>query len=203
VAPPSGAGVGMRIGAVEVGDGLRLGGIKGRRLVELEVGLGIEAEVTLRGAAGRGEGWRCGGQAEVAEDGVNGPGLGEEGEDAQVGAAVGALEGEDLVDAGEETGPAGACGAVAGHFRRAGRRIVRGLVAFRFGAAEGDDAGAEPGVGRQHAVVAVAVDAGRRDEAGEGGEEVERREGEDGAAVERGAWQVIEDLAHAGPGCGP
>ena len=139
----------------------------------------------------------------MAEDGLNGPGLGEEGEDAHVGAAVGALEGEDFVDAGEETGPAGTSGGVAGGLRRAGRRVVRGLAVFRIGPAEGDDAGAEPGVGREDAVVAVAVDAGRRDEAGEGGEEVERREGEDGAAVERGAWQVIEDLAHAGPGCGP
>jgi hypothetical protein len=113
----------------------------------------------------------------VAKDGLNGPGFGEEGEDAQVGAAVGALEGEDLL-----------------------------------GAAQGDDAGAEPGVGRQHAVVAVAVDAGWRDEASEDGEEPERsagrrrqvegREDEDGAAIERGSGQVIEDLAHAGPGCG-
>jgi hypothetical protein len=103
---------------------------------------------------------------------VNGPGFGKEGEDAHVGAAVGALEGEDLVDAGEETGPAGASDDVAGHFRRAGRQAVRGLVS-PFGAAEGDDAGAEPGVGREDAVVAVAVDAGGRDEAGEGGEEIE------------------------------
>jgi len=80
---------------------------------------------------------------------------------------------------------------------------VRGLVAFRIGAAQSDDAGAEPGVGRKDAVVAVAVDTGRRDEAGEGGEKVEGREGEDSAAVERGSGQEIEDLAHAGPGCGP
>ena len=119
MAPPSGAG--MRIGAVEVGDGLRLGGIKGRRLVELEVGLGIGAEVGLGRAAGRGEGWRCGGQTEVAEEGVNGLVRGEEGEDAHMGAAVGAVEGEDLLDAGEQTGPAGASGDVAGSLRRARR----------------------------------------------------------------------------------
>lgn len=59
-------------------------------------------------------------------------------------------------------------------------------------------AGAEPGVGGEDAVIAVAVDAGRRDEAGKSGEEVERREGDDGAAVGCGTGQVIEDLADAG-----
>jgi len=94
---------------------------EGRRLVELEVGLGIEAEVALRGAAGRGERQRCGGQAEVAHDGLNGSGFGEEGEDPHVGAAAGALEGEDLVVAGEETRPARACGDLAGRHRPARR----------------------------------------------------------------------------------
>jgi hypothetical protein len=44
---------------------------------------------------------------EAAEDGADGLGVGEEGEDAHVRSAVGASEGEDLVDAGEEAGPAG------------------------------------------------------------------------------------------------
>jgi hypothetical protein len=73
---------------------LGLGGVEGRRLIELEVGLGVEAEAGLRRAAGWGEGWRCGGQTEVAEDGVNGLVRGEEGEDGHIGAAVGAVEGK-------------------------------------------------------------------------------------------------------------
>jgi len=118
-APPSGAAVRIRV--VEVRDGLGLGGVEGRGLIELEVGLAVKAEVGLRRTPSRGEGWRCGGQTEVAEDGLNGLELGEEGEDALVGAAVGALEGEDLVDAGEETGSAGARGEVPGCLRRARR----------------------------------------------------------------------------------
>jgi len=72
---------------------------------------------------------------------------------------------------------------------------------FPCGAAECDDAGTEPGIGGEDAVVAVAMDAGRRDQAGEGGEELERGEGEDGATVGCGSGQVIEDLVYAGRGC--
>ena len=110
----------------------------------------------------------------MAEDCENGLGLGEEGEDAHVRAAVGALEGEDLVDAGEEAGPVRASRDVPGGLRSARRRADRGLVALAFGAAQRHDAGREPDVGSEDAVVAVAVDAGWRDEAGEGGEELER-----------------------------
>jgi len=88
-APPSGAAVRIRV--VEVRDGLGLGGVEGRGLIELEVGLAVEAEVGLRRAAGGGERRGCGGQTEMAENGVNELGLGEEGEDAQVDAAVGAV----------------------------------------------------------------------------------------------------------------
>lgn len=68
-APPSDAAVG--IGVVEVRDGLGLSGSpdltrlgragapgRRRRLIELEVGLGIEAEVGLRLSAGMGERWQ-------------------------------------------------------------------------------------------------------------------------------------------------
>ena len=46
-------------------------------------------------------------------------------------------------------------------------------------------------VGRLHAVVAVVVDAGRRDEAAEGGEEFEGREDEHRATVGRGGERSI------------
>jgi hypothetical protein len=62
-----------------------------------------------------------------------------------------------------------------------GRLVTRssGRAIFRFGpvgvvAAEGDDPGAEPCVGGEDAVVAVAVDARRRDQAREGFEKLER-----------------------------
>jgi len=57
----------------------------------------------------------------VAEDGAGGWVVGKEGEDAHVGAAVGAEEGEDLVDAGEEASPAGAAAARAGSSLRTAR----------------------------------------------------------------------------------
>jgi hypothetical protein len=47
-------------------------------------------------------------------------------------------------------------------------------------------------------VVAVAMDARRRDEAGECSQKLEGREGEDGAAVAGGSRGQVEDLADAG-----
>ena len=202
---------------VEVRDGLGLRQVIVGRLVDVEAGVGVEAEVVLgRAACGR-EGRRCGGQAEVAEDEVHGLGSGNEGEDAHLGAAAGAAEREDLVDAGEQAGPAGAGGGALRRVRRVGRRRLslrdsRGVGrtgVFRAGAgidrqlvvvaAHGDDPGAECGVRREDAVVAVAVDAGRRDETADGGEKFEGREGEDGATVGRGPRRVVEDLADGGP----
>jgi hypothetical protein len=123
--------------------------------------------------------WRRGrGQAEVAEDGIDGLGSGDEGDDAHVGAAVGAEQGEDLVDAGEEAGPAGAGGGALRQVGRGGSgrfglgsvgRVGQGVVA-RAGdgvgrrlavvATEGDDTFAQARIGCKDAVVAMAVDAG-------------------------------------------
>jgi hypothetical protein len=64
-------------------------------------------------------------------------------------------------------------------------------------AVEVGDPFAESGVRGKDAVVAVAVDAGRRDQAGERGQELEGREGEDGAAVAGGTGGQVEDLANA------
>jgi hypothetical protein len=126
------------------------------------------------------------GQVEVAEDGAHGFGVGEEGEDAHVRSAVGAAEGEDLVDTGEEAGPAGAGGVVGeggdGVLLEVCDWLVTrssGRVIFWFGpvgvvATEGDDPAPEPCVGSEDAMVAVAVDPGRRDQAREGFEKLER-----------------------------
>jgi hypothetical protein len=147
------------------------------------------------------------GQVEVAEDGACGFGVGDESENAHVRPALGAAEGEDLVDAGEDLGPAGAGG---GGERHSGIVVaVRGLLgAGTFGrtsfglggvvAAEGDDPGPEPCVGSLHAVVAVAVDAGWGDQAGKGVEKLEGREGEEGAAVGDGTSRLIVHAADAG-----
>ena len=65
-------------------------------------------------------------------------------------------------------------------------------------AAEGDDVGPEPRVGRQDSVVAVAVDAGWGDQTGEGVQKLEGREGEEGAAVGGGTGRSVEDPTDAG-----
>ena len=146
----------------------------------------------------------------MAEDGHDGGRVGEEGQDAHLGAAAGAAEGRDLVDAGDEARPAGASGA-AGGVRGSGRGGIRrtgsgGRPAFdsggllRHGSAEigcalleregsrvlpgqRHHAAPEVGIGRENAVVAMTVDAGWRDQAGEGGQEVQGGEGQDIPAV--------------------
>jgi hypothetical protein len=53
-------------------------------------------------------------------------------------------------------------------------------------------------VGCEDAVVAVAVDAGRRDQAAQRGEKLEGGEGEDGAAVAGGSCREVDDLVNTG-----
>jgi hypothetical protein len=55
--------------------------------------------------------------------------------------------------------------------------------------------GPEPGVRSQNAVVAVAMNARRRDELGEGLEELEGREEQLGAAVDIGFGEAVEKAA--------
>jgi hypothetical protein len=65
-------------------------------------------------------------------------------------------------------------------------------------AAHGDDPGAEVCMGCEHAVMAVAVDARRQDESGDGGQKLEGREAEHGPAVGGGARRAVADLALGG-----
>jgi hypothetical protein len=65
-------------------------------------------------------------------------------------------------------------------------------------AAEVDDPLAQACVRCEDAVVAVAMDAGRRDQAAQPGEKLEGGEGEDGAAVAGGLRGQVDDLADAG-----
>jgi hypothetical protein len=180
----SASGAGALI-EVEVRDIFGFGRVVCGRLVEVEAGIGIEGKVVLRRSARGGEGRRGGGQAEVLEDGVRGFCGGDEGEDAHVGAAAGAGEGEDLVDAGEEASPAGAGGGALWGVRQVGvcrgragpgRQLIgcgAGHLTRHFGvvAAEIDDLLAQARVRCEDAVVAVAVDAGRWDQAAECGRE--------------------------------
>jgi hypothetical protein len=79
---------------------------------------------------------------------------------------------------------------------KSGRRFF-GLRRAGVVAAEGDDPGPQPCVGGEDAVIAVAVDPGRRDQAREGLEKLEKREGEESAAVGGGSGGLVEDPANA------
>ncbi len=129
----------------------------------------------------------------MAEDSGHGEGIGEEGEDPHLGAAVGAAEGEDLLDPSDQARPAGAGGALRG---RQGLRVGGSRVPWsvRRVAGESRDAFAQGGMGSQHAVVAVPVDTWRGDQPGQGGEELDRREDEERAPVGGGARRLVEDV---------
>jgi hypothetical protein len=86
--------VGQRLVELEVGEGLWIGGVEARRLVEQEVTLGWPASrCEERGFVGK---------VEVNEDGGDDGWVGEEGEDPHGAAASRAEERQDLVDTGEE-----------------------------------------------------------------------------------------------------
>jgi len=73
-----------------------------------------------------------------------------------------------------------------------GRLEVRGRI--RLGPAEGDGGGAELGVGRQDAVVTVAMNAWGWDEPSDSLEEFEGGEPELDAPVEIGFGEPVEEL---------
>ena len=91
---------GQRLVELKVGYGLRIGWVEARRLVE--------QEVPLRWAASGREGRRPVGKVEVQEDGGEDGWIGQEGEDLHGAAAGRAEERQDLIDPGEEHGPADA-----------------------------------------------------------------------------------------------
>ncbi|HUF31424.1 MAG TPA: hypothetical protein VMM77_12300, partial [Gemmatimonadaceae bacterium] len=115
----------------------------------------------------------------------------------------GQVRGKTSVAAGEEACPAGAGGGALRGVRQVGdvglgraglgRQVVARAADSRAArrlavvAAEIDDPFAQPCVGCEDAVVAVAVNAGRRDQAAQRGEKLEGREGEDSAAVADGS----------------
>lgn len=123
-------------------------------------------EIALRWPAGRGEGRGFVGEIEVEEDGGDDGRIGEEGEDPHLAGAGGTEQRQLVVDAREQDGPADSerGGALT---RRLGGNGRGGGIAFgrrRLGPAEDHDVGPEPGIGSQHAVVAMAMDPRGRDE---------------------------------------
>jgi hypothetical protein len=164
--------VGQGLIAVELGAGVREGGIEGRSLVELEFG--------LRGSAGGGEGRRPVRDSEVAEDTLDHGRVDEERDDPHLPLADGTEEGEDLVDAGEEARPGDAAGRTRPRLRNGldpwgvgSDRRVRGRSDFVGDwSPESHDGGPEAGVRCESPVVAVAVegtDAKRWSGVGRGG----------------------------------
>jgi len=129
------------------------------------------------------------GKIEVHKDGGDDGRVSEKGEDLHGAAAGRTEERQDLVDSGEEHGPADTRGA--GWARRLVQRAGGERCGLGVGDAErvgrsstdGDDGGAQAGMGRQNAVVAVAVHPGRGHESDEALEELERREDDLGAPV--------------------
>jgi len=122
------------------------------------------------------------GQFKVEKDGRYDWRVGEERQNLHFSATSGAEQREHLIDACEEHGPADAGRAgrsdglvVALGWRLLSRSQAGGLavrcVGFR--SADGDDGSAKFGVGCQHTVVSVPVDARGRDESGESLEELD------------------------------
>ena len=82
---------------LELRDGLRSREIEGRRLIEVELGLGR--------ATGGGHPGRPMREIEMEEDALHGGGQGDERDDPHLAAAGGAQERKHLVDAGQKLGP--------------------------------------------------------------------------------------------------
>jgi hypothetical protein len=93
--------VGQGLVEFEVGDGLGLGGVEGRCLIE-EPG----EEIALRRPAGGREGRGLVREVEVEEDRGDDRWIGEEREDPHLGAAGGTEQRQHVVDASEQDGPA-------------------------------------------------------------------------------------------------
>ena len=108
--------VGLRLIEFVFGNRFRIGGIESGGLIEAQVGLGW--------GPGRRQ-WRgSGGESEMREDGVNGNGIGDEGDDthgfpATASRGARAHEREDLIDASDKRGPSrGSTAAWGGSVRR-------------------------------------------------------------------------------------
>ena len=135
----------------------------------------------------------------MREDGVNGNGVRNEGDDVHRSTARRAEERENIIDASDEGGPSrGSTAPCAGSVRRTcdalsveppcGRLLFGTLLT-----PERDDLIPELGIGSQHPVIAVTMDAWRGDEQSESLKELEGGERESGAAARCGMRKTIDD----------
>ena len=148
--------------------------------------MGIEAtrpgvgQVPERRVPGWRDGRRRGGFAEMGKDRAHGRGIGEESDDAHLGATHGAHEREhfvpqgfpSVIDAGEQQRPGVAGSAPMGRFGG----VLRDGCGRRGGRPrrEGGDRSAQGRVGGEDAEIAMAVKARRRHQGGEAVEQLER-----------------------------
>ena len=163
--------VGQRLIELEYRNGFGIGGLEPAALVELEDTLGRRPSRRQ---------WRgSGGESEMREDGVNGNGVRNEGDDVHRSTARRAEERENIIDASDE-----------------------GAVLPRDGplTPERDDLIPELGIGSQHPVIAVTMDAWRGDEQSESLKELEGGERESGAAARCGMRKTIDDALASVPG---
>ena len=116
-------------------------------------------------------------------------GRGDEGDDAHLGVTERAGQREDFIDARQQHGPpiagGGAVGRIVG---RAGGRRRHGHRR------QGGDGGAQGGVGGQHAVVAVAVDARRWHQRGNLVDQFERGQHQGAGSVRARLGDVVEQM---------
>ena len=172
--------------------------------------VGPHGELRLGWAPGRMGQRGRGGLADVGEDLGDGLGLGEERDEREGFPAGGTDQGEDLVDASQKRGPPGGpggggircgrpCPVWLGSRGRGGRRERKrgagelsgqGIVRpGPFG-----DEGSQGSVRGEDAVVAMAVNAGRRKDLGQPVQELESGEAQRGAAGRVWLRQKVENL---------
>ena len=133
--------------------------------------LGVGCLPPRRAPGGRDPGW-CRRRTEVGKVAARGGGGGDEGDDAHRAATGRTHEWEHFIDAGEQQRPGVAGGTTM-------RRFGRGWIGRwcgcrgRRGHREGSERSVQRCVGREHAAVAVAMDARRRHQSGDAVEQFE------------------------------
>ena len=140
----------------------------------------------------------------IGENGANGNGIGDEGDDAHRSTATTlravprADERQHIVDARDEGSPARGHAPAWGDSRRTGDglsvELPRGRLLYTTVlTTERDDLIPQTGIGSQHPVIAVTVDAWRVDEQSEPLKELQRSEGESRGTIRCGMGKTIDD----------
>jgi len=149
--------------------------------------------------SGRSQERRPTGKIETGQDGVDGRWIGDEDDDTHGSAARRADEWEDVIDPSDEGCPSrGSTAAGCGSVRRARDRLRvelpwRRLLHATLLTPERDDLIPELGIGSQHTVIAVPVNAWRVNQQGEPFEELKRSERESRGTIWCGMGETIDD----------